>query len=63
MALELAPKNIRINSVAPGMIETRIYDGLKEIVNNNNFEAELKKRQIMGVGKPEDVALSCLFTK
>ena len=61
MALDLAPKNIRINSVAPGMIATQIYDGLKEIVNNKDFEAELNKRQIMGVGKPEDVAYAAAF--
>jgi NAD(P)-dependent dehydrogenase (short-subunit alcohol dehydrogenase family) len=61
MALDLAPKKIRINSVAPGMIETQIYDGLKELVNNKDFEADLKKRQIMGVGKPEDVAYASAF--
>lgn len=61
MALELAPKNIRINAVAPGMIATQIYDGLKEIVNNNDFEADLKKRQVMGVGNPDDVAHAAAF--
>lgn len=61
MALDLSPKNIRINSIAPGMIETQIYDGLKELVNNKDFEADLKKRQIMGVGKPEDVACATAF--
>jgi NAD(P)-dependent dehydrogenase (short-subunit alcohol dehydrogenase family) len=61
MALDLAPKGIRINSVAPGMIKTQIYDGLKEIVNNNNFEEDLKKRQIMGIGEPEDVAYAAAF--
>jgi NAD(P)-dependent dehydrogenase (short-subunit alcohol dehydrogenase family) len=61
MALELAPKNIRINSVAPGMIKTQIYDGLIEIVNNKDFEADLKKRQIMGLGTPEDVASATAF--
>jgi NAD(P)-dependent dehydrogenase (short-subunit alcohol dehydrogenase family) len=61
MALDLAPKNIRINSVAPAMIETQIYSGLKELVNNNDFDAELKKRQILGVGKPEDVAYAAAF--
>lgn len=61
IALELAAKNIRINSVAPGMIQSQIYDGLIEIVNNNDFEADLKKRQIMGLGKPEDVASAAAF--
>lgn len=61
MALELSPKKIRINSVAPGMIRTQIYDGLLELVNNNDFETNLKKRQIMGLGEPEDVASATAF--
>ncbi len=61
MAVELAAKNIRINSVAPSMIKTQIYDGLVELVNNNNFEADLKKRQIMGLGTTEDVAGAAAF--
>lgn len=61
MALDLSPRKIRINSIAPGMIETQIYDGLKSIVNNNDFEADLKKRQIMGIGKPEDVAYAAAY--
>jgi len=61
MALELAAKNIRINSIAPSMIKTQIYDGLIELVNNKNFETDLKKRQIMGLGKPEDVASATAF--
>lgn len=61
MALELAAKNIRINSVAPGMIKTPIYDGLTEIVNNKNFETDIKKRQILGLGEPEDVAYAAAF--
>lgn len=61
MALDLAPKNIRINSVSPGMIETRIYDGLKDMVGRNDFEAQLKKRQILGIGKPEDVANAAAY--
>ncbi len=61
MALELAPKKIRINSVAPAIIGTKIYDGLKEIVNNKDFEAELLKRQVLGIGKPADVAHAAAF--
>jgi NAD(P)-dependent dehydrogenase (short-subunit alcohol dehydrogenase family) len=61
MALDLAAKNIRINSIAPSMIATQIYYGLKEIVNKKDFEEDLIKRQIMGVGKPEDVAYASAF--
>ena len=61
MALELAYKGIRINAISPGVIATPIYDGLKEIVNNKDFEDELKKRQFMGLGNPEDVAHAAAF--
>lgn len=61
MALDLAHKNVRVNSVAPGMIETQIYQGLKNLVNNNDLEADLKKRQVLGIGKPEDVAYAVAF--
>jgi len=61
LALDLTAKNIRINSIAPAMIRTQIYDGLVDIVNNKDFETDLKKRQIMGLGKPEDVASAAAF--
>lgn len=61
MALELAPRNIRVNTVAPSMIKTQMYDGLLNVANNDNFEAELKKRQILGVGFPDDVAAAAAF--
>lgn len=61
MALDLASRKIRINSVSPAMIETQIYSDLRELVNDQNFEANLKKRQILGLGKPEDVAYATAF--
>ncbi len=61
LAVDLAPRNIRINSIAPSMIKTQIYDGLVSVVNNKDFEADLKKRQIMGLGMPEDVASAAAF--
>lgn len=61
MALELGPRNIRINTVAPSMIRTQMFDGLLDVANNDNYEAELKKRQILGVGSPDDVAAAVAF--
>lgn len=61
LSLELAPKSIRINSVAPSMISTPIYDGLKDLVNNKDLDSDLKKRQIMGIGMPEDVASAAAY--
>lgn len=61
MSLDLAAKNIRINSIAPSMIATEMYEGLIDIANNDDLETELKKRQFMGIGKPEDVASAAAF--
>ncbi len=53
---ELAPKNIRINTVAPALIDTVIFDNFK---NNSVGSADAENvvaRQYLGVGQPLDVA-------
>ncbi len=60
MALELASKNIRVNCVLPGIVETemsnKMFDGLPE---------ESKKLIIcmhpLGLGKPNDIAYACAY--
>jgi len=61
LALELAPRNIRINAVAPGIIATPIYEGLKDIVNDESIEERIKKRQVLGIGRPSDIASAAAF--
>lgn len=62
MAKELADKGICINSVAPGMIRTRMYERFLE---DNNWDSSandrLLKRQYLGIGRPEDVANAIAF--
>lgn len=60
MALEIAKKNIRVNCILPGVVETemtnKMFDSLPE---------ESKKPIInmhpLGLGKPEDIANACAF--
>jgi 3-oxoacyl-[acyl-carrier protein] reductase len=52
LAKELAPFNIRVNAVAPGLIETGILDSLGEKVKNNFLEIIPLKR----FGRPDEVA-------
>lgn len=53
MAKELGPKNIRVNAVAPGMIDTLFHDTFtKDEVRKNVAAATPLRRQ----GKPSEVA-------
>jgi len=59
LALELAPYNIRVNAVAPGMIETPMIDTVKQ--DPKSMEAILAKVPMHRVGKPEEVSDLVLF--
>jgi 3-oxoacyl-[acyl-carrier protein] reductase len=52
LAVELAPRNVRVNVVAPGIIETEMTEELRTLAPD-----ELKKRVLMGrFGRPAEVA-------
>ena len=53
LSASLAERQIRVNSISPGWIETKEYDHLRDIDHEQHFS----KR----VGKPEDIARLCLF--
>jgi 3-oxoacyl-[acyl-carrier protein] reductase len=57
LAVELAPRSIRVNSVAPGIIETSMTEELRAIALD-----ELHRRVIMKrLGKPDEVARVVAF--
>ena len=60
MALELASKNIRVNSVSPGTIMTEMIRKMLD-----NLEPEQREKRLgdfpLGIGKPEDVADLVVF--
>jgi NAD(P)-dependent dehydrogenase (short-subunit alcohol dehydrogenase family) len=60
LALELAPRSIRVNTVLPALVETdmssKILEGLSEEGKNNIF-----KMHPLGFGKPEDVSNAIAF--
>jgi NAD(P)-dependent dehydrogenase (short-subunit alcohol dehydrogenase family) len=54
-AIEFAKSGIRINAVAPGAIETEMYE--RVVGNNKQMQEALKTMQPIGrVGKPEEIA-------
>jgi 3-oxoacyl-[acyl-carrier protein] reductase len=56
-AKELAARNIRVNAVAPGFIESKMTEVLPEDVTQKMMDQIPMKR----FGKPEDVARTVLF--
>ena len=60
MAVELASKNVRVNCISPGVVETPMTD---DAVYSRNEEARKKIENLhpLGLGKPEDVANAAIY--
>lgn len=56
-ARELAPKNIRVNAIAPGFINTDFIKPLSKEIYQQRLDSIKMKR----IGQPEDVANAVLF--
>jgi 3-oxoacyl-[acyl-carrier protein] reductase len=57
LAVELAPRGIRVNAVAPGVIETEMSKNVRELAGDQINSRILLKR----IGKPEDIAHAVWF--
>lgn len=60
LALEVAPRGIRSNCLAPALVETPMATQTEESVSAETF-AENRKLYPLGFGKPEDVANAAVF--
>lgn len=60
LAVELAPKNIRVNSIAAGLVKTRMYEDLVDRAPNEAIKRKME-RYPLGFGHPEDVAMAAAF--
>jgi len=63
LALELAPRHIRVNCISPGYIDTRLWDEYLKGVSNPSEVAEQTTalHPIGRRGKPSDVADAALY--
>ncbi|MDR0603150.1 MAG: SDR family oxidoreductase [Bacteroidales bacterium] len=58
-ALDLASKQIRVNSVNPGMIDTDIFN--EGIISQKQLEMDKLKYPLKRYGKPEEVAYAVIY--
>ena len=59
LALELASKNIRVNCVNPGMINTAILDS--GVISDEQLKEDAQKYPLKRYGKPEEVAYGVIY--
>jgi 3-oxoacyl-[acyl-carrier protein] reductase len=57
LAKELAPRNVRVNAIAPGMIETDMSQVVRGIAGDTIKKMIPMKR----IGKPEEIAAAVAF--
>lgn len=59
MALDFAPKKIRVNAICPGVIKTSMT---KDILNDRKTMKGMLKATVIGrLGEPEDIAYAALY--
>ena len=59
LALELAPQQIRVNTINPGIIETNIFSGGQ--ITEEQLEENITKYPLKRYGKPEEVAYASIY--
>jgi NAD(P)-dependent dehydrogenase (short-subunit alcohol dehydrogenase family) len=59
MALELAPQNIRVNCILPGMVWTPLIE--HSPLSREQYAEDEKRYPLGRYGKPEDIAFTAIF--
>lgn len=60
LAVEYSKKNIRVNSVSPGVIETPINAKQKYMVEPE-LRAQFEAKHLLGLGKTTDISNACIY--
>ncbi len=60
LACELAPRRIRVNSIAAGAVQTEMHERLSKTLGDAAI-GDYERRHLLGFGRPEDIASAALF--
>jgi NAD(P)-dependent dehydrogenase (short-subunit alcohol dehydrogenase family) len=60
MALELAPRKVRVNSLSPGLVKTAMTEATGSRMSEEQW-AKIAAMHPLGTGTPEDVARAAVF--
>lgn len=60
MALELAPRKIRVNTISPGVVLTPMVENGVYAQDQESFE-KVSNKHILGIGEPSDIANAVVF--
>ena len=68
LALELAPDGIRVNAIAPGVVDTPMWDQVDALFAKYEKREKGEKKRLVGeavplgrMGRPDDIADPCVF--
>jgi len=62
LAKELGPRNIRVNSINPGMVETEGTTSSGVTANESAFRKQIEAQTPLGrIGKPKDIAPAAVY--
>ncbi|GIV28401.1 MAG: 3-oxoacyl-ACP reductase [Bacteroidia bacterium] len=61
LALELAPKKIRVNVLQPALVKTDIYESTVNAAMSSDEMKKYEQQYPLGIGEPEDIANMILF--
>jgi NAD(P)-dependent dehydrogenase (short-subunit alcohol dehydrogenase family) len=60
LALELAPRKVRVNCISPGMVRTAMTDASRSRLSEEQWK-QIEAMHPLGAGQPEDVARAAAF--
>ena len=60
MAVELARRNIRVNSLSPGLVKTEMTESAFGVLSAEQVE-RIEQNHPLGAGTPDDVARAAAF--